>query len=102
MLDFEISKKLEKDFEKYMLSFYGKHQRFSIEDFGNFASSIINYNVQNHLIDPKIKKEYAYYLTTLYNKGIGNKITEEHLQVIAKAISSDSSVDFGVIQELFA
>lgn len=101
MIDFEISKQLEKDFETYMLKFYTKHQRFSIEDFGNFASSIINYNVQNHAIDPKIKKEYAYFLTSLYNKGIGNRITEEHLQTIAEAISSDSSVNFAVIQELF-
>jgi len=101
MIDFEVSKQLEGDFERYMFKFYTKYQRFSIDDFGKFASSIINYNVQNHLIDPKIKKEYAYFLTTLYNKGIGNRITEEHLQVIAKAVSSDSSVDFAVIQELF-
>lgn len=101
MIDFEVSKQLEGDFERYMLKFYTKYQRFSIEDFGNFASSILNYNVQNHLIDPNIKKEYAYFLTTLYNKGIGNRITEEHLQVIAEAISSDSSVDFTVIQGLF-
>jgi len=101
MIDFEISKQLEGDFERYMFKFYTKYQRFSIEDFGKFASSVINYNVQNHLIDPKIKKEYAYFLTALYNKGIGNRITEEHLQSIAEAISSDSSVDFTVIQELF-
>ena len=101
MIDFDISKQLEIDFERYMFKFYMKYQRFSIEDFGKFASSILNYNVQNHLIDAKIKKEYAYFLTTLYNKGIGNRITEEHLQVIAEAISSDSSVDFTVIQELF-
>jgi hypothetical protein len=101
MIDFEVSKQLEGDFERYMLKFYTKYQRFSIEDFGSFASSILNYNVQNHLIDSNIKKEYAYFLTTLYNKGIGNRITEEHLQVIAEAIASDSSVDFAVIQELF-
>lgn len=101
MIDFEVSKQLENDFERYIFKFYTKYQRFSIEDFGKFASSILNYNVQNHLIDPKIKREYAYFLTTLYNKGIGNRITEEHLQVIAEAISSDSSVDFTVIQELF-
>jgi hypothetical protein len=101
MIDFEVSKQLASDFERYMFKFYTKYQRFSIEDFGKFASSILNYNVQNHLIDPKIKREYAYFLTTLYNKGIGNRISEEHLQVIAEAISSDSSVDFTVIQELF-
>ncbi|HLS37845.1 MAG TPA: hypothetical protein VK023_06190 [Sphingobacterium bovisgrunnientis] len=101
MIDFEVSKQLESDFERYMFKFYTKYQRFSIEDFGKFASSILNYNVQNHLIDQKIKKEYAYFLTTLYNKGIGKRITEEHLQVIAESISSDSSVDFTVIQELF-
>lgn len=101
MIDFEISKQLEKDFEQYMIKFYTKFQRFSIEDFGKFASSVLNYNVQNHLIDPRIKKEYAYFLTTLYNKGIGNRITEEHLQLIAQAIAVDSTVDFSVIQELF-
>jgi hypothetical protein len=101
MIDFEVSKQLESDFERYMFKFYTKYQRFSIEDFGKFASSILNYNVQNHLIDQKIKKEYAYFLTMLYNKGIGKRITEEHLQVIAESISSDSSVDFTVIQELF-
>lgn len=101
MMDFEIKKQLESDFEKYMFKFYAKFKRFSIEDFGTFASTILNYNVQNHIIDPHIKQEYAYFLTSLYNKGIGNRITEEHLQFIAQTIAADSSVDFNVINEMF-
>ena len=100
-MDFEITKQLEHDFELYMIKFYNKFNRFNLEDFGNFASTILNYNVQNHQIDPKIKQAYAYYLTTLYNKGIGNRITEEHLQIIAQTIAADSVVDFNVVQELF-
>lgn len=101
MINFEIQKQLESDFEKYMLSFYAKHNRFSLEDFGAFATTVLNFNVQNHRIDPKIKQEYAYYLTTLYNKGIGNRITEEHLQSISSVIASDTTVDYAVIQELY-
>ncbi|WP_190301326.1 hypothetical protein [Sphingobacterium litopenaei] len=102
MMDFEVSKQLENDFEKYMFKFYAKFKRFSIEDFGAFAATLINYNVQNHLIDAKTKQEYAYFLTSLYNKGIGNRITEEHLQFISQAIASDSSVDFNIVQEIFS
>ena len=102
MIDYEISKQLESDFEKYMFKFYSKFKRFGVEDFGTFATTILNYNVQNHLIDNKLKQEYAYFLTTLYNKGMGNRITEEHLQLISKAIASDSTVDFNVVQELFS
>ncbi|MCA5004875.1 hypothetical protein [Sphingobacterium bovistauri] len=101
MIDFEVSKQLERDFERYMYMFYTKHQRFSIEDFGAFASTIINYNVQNHTIDSQLRHQYAYLLTSLYNKGIGNRITEEHLQIISQAIAADSSVNFNVIKELY-
>src|SRR5690606_41969446 len=90
MIDIEVSKQLEQDFEKYMLQFFAKYQRFSLEDFGTFAVSILNYNVNNHRIDKKLKEEYAYFLISLYNKGIGNRITEEHLREIAHVIAMRS------------
>ena len=102
MIEFTIQQQLEKDFERYMLKFYTKFKRFSFEDFGKFATTIINYNMQNHLIDQSQKNEYAYFLTTLFNKGMGNRISEEHLQLMAQAIAADTSVDFNVINELFA
>ena len=101
MMDYTISKQLEQDFERYMMSFYAKFKRFSIEDFGKFATTLLNYNIQNHQIGIKMKQQYAYFLTTLFNRGIGNRITEEHLQEIANVIAADSSVDFAIIQELF-
>ena len=101
MIDFETSNLLARDFEKYMLMFYTKHKRFTLEDFGSFASTVLNFSVQNQQINSGLKKEYAYFLTTLYNKGMGNRIIEEHLQVIAQAIAADSSIDFSIIQDLY-
>lgn len=101
MMNIEVSKQLQEDFEKYMVHFYSLHQRFSLEDFGDFAVSVINYNVDNHSIDPQLKKQYAYFLASLYNKGIGNRITEEHLQKIAEVIAADYRVDFNIINQLY-
>lgn len=100
-MDILLQKKLEEAFESYMYSFYTEFKRFSIEDFGTFATTLLNYYINNKSIDAVDKPEASYHLTTLYNKGIGNRITEEHLQIIAKAIVEDSSIDFLVVQRLF-
>lgn len=101
MLDYTKTRQLEEDFERYMLKFYAKYKRFSLEDFGDFSATILNYNVQNNVIDAQEKGAYAAFLVSLYNKGIGNRITEEHQRQIANAIASDYSVNFTVIKELF-
>lgn len=101
MMNIEVSKQLQEDFERYMIQFLARHQRFTFEDFGNFAVTLLNYNVNNHIIDLKLKKQYAYFLTSLYNKGIGNRITEEDLQEIAHVIATDHRVDFNIINELY-
>lgn len=100
-MDITIQNQLLQDFETYMGRYYAAFQRFGLEDFGNFSSTIINYYVNNRLIPISNKKDAAYYLTTLYNKGIGNRITEEHLQMIAETIAADSNVDFEVVKLLF-
>lgn len=100
-MDILIKEKLEKEFESYMFSFYNEFKRFSLEDFGTFATTLLNYYINNNTLDATDKAEAAYYMSTLYNKGIGNRITEDHLQVITKAIVDDFSVDFKVVQRLF-
>lgn len=92
---------LQQDFESYMHKFYAVHKRFNLEDFGVFVTTLLNHYVNNHVIELKDKKEAAYFMTSLYNKGIGNRITEEHLQAIAQTIAQDYTVDFAVIQFLF-
>lgn len=100
-MDIRIQEKLEKDFESYMFSFYNEFKRFALEDFGTFATTLLNYYINNNTLELKSKADAAYYMCTLYNKGIGNRITEEHLQIIAKAIVEDYSIDFVVAQRLF-
>lgn len=97
----EISQQLEQDFETYMHKFYIEHKRFSLEDFSIFSTTLLNYYANNKVITSSEKKEAAYFLTTLYNKGIGNRITEEHLQLIAQTIATDFTIDFTVIKRLF-
>lgn len=98
----EINKQLEKDFEAYMFKFYNEFKRFSMEDFAAFSSTLLNYYVNNKVIDLEYKQEAAYFLTTLFNKGIGNRITEEHLQIIAQTITSDYNIDFTVVNRIFS
>lgn len=100
-MNIEIQQQLGKDFETYMFKFYNEYKRFDIQDFSSFSSTLLNYYVNNRVIDISDKKETAYYLTTLFNKGMGNRILEEHLQLIAHTIISDYSVDFTVVQRLF-
>lgn len=101
MIDINIKKQLEEDFERYSFEFYNVNKRFTLEDFGLFATSIINYNVQNHRISTELKIEYALHLTKLYNYGIGNIISNNHLNEIAKVIASDFTVDFNIIKDVY-
>ncbi|MFZ4861653.1 hypothetical protein ACL9RF_05655 [Sphingobacterium sp. Mn56C] len=100
-MDNRIKSQLSTDFEKYMISFFATFKRFSLEDFGTFAATVLNHNINNHIIAANEKKEAAYFLATLYNKGIGNRITEEHLQQIAALIEQDYTVDFEVYKRIF-
>lgn len=100
-MDITIKNQLLKDFENYMTSFYASFNRFSLDDFSGFSSTILNYYVSNKFIMLNEKKEAAFYLTTLYNKGIGNRITDDHLQLISEMIANDSSIDFNVVKRLF-
>lgn len=100
-MDVQLKERLEQKFESYMFSFYNEFKRFSLEDFGTFATTLLNYYINNKTLEAKDKSDAAYYMATLYNKGIGCRITEEHLQLIKKTIVEDYSVDFMVAQRLF-
>lgn len=99
-MDILVRKQLEQEFELYMYGLFNESKRFSLEDFGSFATTVLNYYISNNRMVESDKIEAAYYLTSLYNKGIGNRITEDHLQLISKTIADDSSVDFIVLQRL--
>lgn len=101
-MEIDVKLQLEKDFETCMHSYFNEFKRFSLEDFSAFSATILNYYINNHIIDQVQKQSAAYYLTTLYNKGIGNRIIEEHLQLISQNIAADFSVDFNVVKRLFA
>ncbi len=100
-MDYTLKQQLTADFELYMHKFYAQHKRFSLEDFGTFAATILNHYGHNQVLKINERLEAAYFLTTLYNKGIGNRIIEEHLQSIAKMLYNDSTVDFQVMQVMF-
>ena len=100
-MEYTLKNQLLEDFELYMQRFYAQHNRFTLEDFGTFAATILNHYGHNQVIQPDERLEAAYFLTTLYNKGIGNRIVEEHLQAIAKMLYEDTTVDFQVMQLMF-
>lgn len=100
-MNITAKQQLTADFEQYMQRFYATHRRFSLEDFGTFAATIINHYSHNRILSADERREAAYYLTTLYNRGIGNRIVEEHLQAIATMLEQDATVDFQVMQVLF-
>ena len=102
MLDITLQQQLTQDFESYMQKFYAQHRRFSLMDFGTFAATILNHYSHNRILPADQRHDAAYYLTTLYNKGIGNRIVEEHLQEIATMLTQDSTTDFQVMQLLFS
>lgn len=99
-MDILLKKKLESDFESYMFEFYRTFKRFNLQDFGSFATTLLNYYVNNKVVPIGQKKEAAYFLISLYNKGIGNRISEEHLQEIAQTIEADYSIEYTVMQRL--
>jgi hypothetical protein len=87
-------------FEKYMRAFYHEHGRFTINDFVDFAVTLLNYEINSQIRDAKTKKDAAYYLATLYNQGMGNRIEEDDLQSIAKFIYDDYSLDFEILERI--
>ena len=101
-MDYTLRQQLTDDFELYMRKFYAQHKRFSLEDFGTFAATLLNLYGHNQILKIDQRLEAAYFLTTLYNKGIGNRIIEEHLQSIAKMLHDDTTVDFQVMQIMFS
>jgi len=99
MLDKE---RLTRDYNTYMLDFYQVHKRFTFEEFGDFATTLLNYYVNAQIITPKEKFEAAYYLTTLYNKGMGNRITEQDMQTIARVITNDYSLNIQLLDKILS
>ncbi|HMR18986.1 MAG TPA: hypothetical protein PKA53_06780 [Sphingobacterium sp.] len=71
-----------------------------MNDFVDFAITLLNYRIHSKLLDSKDKKDAAYYLAALYNKGMGNRIVEEDLQAITDFIDKDYSVDFQILQRI--
>lgn len=94
-----IKNSVKTDFDKYMFTYYSFCNRFSLEEFADYATSLINYYVLNQHITRSQKKEVALYLVFLYNKGVGNAITEEHIHKIADLIVLDESLNFTIINK---
>ena len=84
----------------YMRSFFQERGRFDLNDFADFAVTLLNYKVNAQIIPPHEKKEAAYYLATLYNRGMGNRIVESDLQQIAEMITTDYALDMQILQRI--
>ncbi len=91
---------LKRDFNKYVLDFYQVHKHFTFEEFGDFATTLLNYYVNAQIIESQDKMDAAYYLTTLYNKGMGNRITEDDMTTIARVIARDYSFNMQVLEKI--
>lgn len=93
---------LKQSFEAYMRVFYQEHGRFDFNDFVDFAVTLLNYKVNAQVIAVQEKHEAAYYLTTLYNRGVGNRIVEADLQKITDMITADYALDMQILHRILA
>lgn len=89
-----------RDFEKYMHYTTQYNIPFTLERFVTFATSLVNFYSGSSLITDR--KESALLLSRSFNKGIGNRITQEDLDQIADLIISDPTVDYSILNLIFS
>lgn len=90
------------DFDKFMRYTLNQKAPFTLEKFVLFATSLVNFYHGSNLIAATEKKDTALALSTAFNAGIGNQITEEDLHQIADIIISDFTIDYSILNPIFA
>ncbi|HLS96389.1 hypothetical protein BC792_102250 [Sphingobacterium allocomposti] len=90
------------DFERYMRYIQSQNRAFTLADFVTFATSLINFYSGSQLIDTAERKDTALILSSSFNKGLGNRITEDDIGQISELIISDPTLDYSILSPIFA
>ncbi len=92
---------IQSDFEKFVKYQMKAFGSFDFQRFGHYAASILNFYVGSSLLLLEEKLDAAWFLTTLYNKGMRNRISDEDMREMAAIFSKDPTLDYSVIQPVF-
>jgi len=90
------------DFEKFMRYAIQYEQGLSFEIFVSFSTSLINFYQGSDLIKEAERNEIASILSHAFNAGMGNRISDEDLEEISALIISDRTIDYSVLNPIFA
>jgi len=90
------------DFEKFMRYAIQHEQGFSFDIFVSFSTSLINFYQGSDLIEEAERMDTALILSKAFNAGMGNRISAEDLEEIATLIISDRTIDYSVLNPIFA
>ncbi|TDS17336.1 hypothetical protein [Sphingobacterium paludis] len=90
------------DFEKFMRNAIQHEQGFSFDIFISFSTSLINFYQGSNLIKESERKDTALILSQAFNAGMGNRITADDLDEISTLIISDRTIDYSILNPIFA
>ena len=100
-MDNDKKELLKKDFELFIANRKKTGRNFSIPEFADFASAIINFYVGGGVLAHQERNQAALFLTSLYNKGLRNVISDEDVRNIAQAICQEELIDYNIINQIF-
>lgn len=90
------------DFEKFMRHAIQHEHGFSFDIFVSFSTSLINFYQGSNLIKESERKDTALILSQAFNAGMGNRITADDLEEISTLIISDRTIDYSILNPIFA
>ena len=100
-MDSQIKDTIKRDFERFTKYSIAKGNAVGFELFGDYAVSALNFYVGSNVFPLSEKLEAAFYLTQLFNTGMGNRISAEDMQEISIALTEDATLDYSILKPIF-
>lgn len=100
-MEAKLHQTIQTDFEKFVQFRLKQYLGVDFAVFGEYATSVLNFYVGSKLLSNEDKMEAAYFLTQLFNKGLGNKISAEDMIEIAAALIQDATLDYSILHPIF-
>lgn len=92
---------ITQDFERYIAYVVKQQISFDFPAFLTFSSSLLNFYIGSSLLKVPEKEAAGLFLGNLYNKGLGNRISDEDISSLALLITEDPHIDYAIIQAIF-
>ena len=89
------------DFEKFMHYTLKQNKPFTLENFAAFASSLVHFYKGSNLIMLSERTEAAQLLCRSFNAGMGNRIAKEDIDQLVDWITTDTAIDYNLLQPIF-